>query len=187
MDLEDDPRRADEDEASESSDSDARYPFHDNHDDVPDPDEADIDGLDTGHDHTNSYGRHNYNGHPSVEGVFREFLGMVNGFGPPQNPPTDTSQGRDLPAPFGPFGPDNFDQANVRHETHTIRHPFGNGTASLTIVSGPAVLGGGPFGSPGAPGDPRPDPFQAYVYPVPAGFVCHLLFTILETKLTLVM
>lgn len=88
--------------------------------------------------------------------MLERFIDMILGFGPPRR----IAGGGGL-FPGSPGDQEHFGQPRIHQTTFTSR-PFGGGTTSITIVSGPS-----PGASPGAsPGDARGDPFLAYAQPL---------------------
>lgn len=143
-----DPRTLDNSSASPSPDL---RPFR--YDEDSDPEEADIeDHLDQhGFRHRRRVreGRGHIHPNPAVDPVLDRFIDMLQGFGSARGP-------RDADI-FPPRDDEPHVQQRRIHHT-TFRSGLGNGTASVTIFSGPAppAHGGMPPGGVG-----RIDPFQA--------------------------
>ena len=152
---ENDPRNDLEEPHRSSTSTSPEHPYHHRpFNDDSDPDEADIEEHMGPHGFT--YQRSVRNGPaggqphtPDVHAVMQQFMDMLHQMGPEQRP-----QGQQ---------PGQFGGSRVTHQTFTSS-PFGRGTASVTIFSGPAPTinrgdaGGGPF--PGPPGG-HGDPFQS--------------------------
>ncbi|KAM0557971.1 hypothetical protein ACHAPJ_005135 [Fusarium lateritium] len=148
IDPQNDPR--DFDHHSSASTSPEPHPYD------SDPDEADIDehtqhgfafrrSVRDGPDH------HHHD--PATGPLMRSFIDLLNGFRPPGpggngSFPSSPGEQPDEPQTFGPR----------IHRTTFTSGPFGGGTTSVTIVSGP--IHGSRGGPP--PAHPGTDPFQEY-------------------------
>ncbi|KAF5025482.1 hypothetical protein F66182_2458 [Fusarium sp. NRRL 66182] len=156
VDPENDPRDLNHHSSASTS------PEHNPYD--SDPEEADIEehtqhgftfrrSVRDGPDH------HHHHHDPGFEPVIGSFLNLVQGLGarrPGGNDSFPTSPG-ERPGPHEHFGPHI-------HRTTFTSGPFGTGTTSVTIVSGPV------HGSRGGPPPVHPgvDPFQEYAQPLPS-------------------
>ncbi|KAK7414247.1 hypothetical protein QQZ08_012550, partial [Neonectria magnoliae] len=145
-----DPR--DLDHHSSASTSPETAPLRFGNDDS-DPDEADIteqlgpNGFAYRRSVRDDPDHHHHN--PNVDPVLERFFDMVQGIGGPNH-----GHARPSIFPPGTINQEPFAQPRIQRTTFTSG-PFGGGTASVTIVSGPLTAD-----RPGAPGGPGPDPFQ---------------------------
>ncbi|KAI8656635.1 RING-type domain-containing protein [Fusarium sp. Ph1] len=160
IDPDNDPR--DLEHRSSASTSPEIGPFR-YHDDDSDPEEGNID------EHLGPHGfgfrrsvrdgpdPHHHN--PAVDPVLERFLDMIQGFAPSRRP---GGPGGSFPSSPGERPGDHDPFAPRIHRTTFTSGPFGGGTTSVTIVSGPI------HGSRGGPPMQGADPFQMYAQPPPS-------------------
>ncbi|RSL89424.1 hypothetical protein CEP51_001223 [Fusarium floridanum] len=155
IDPENDPRDLDHRSSASTSPEIGPYRYHD---DDSDPEEGNID------EHLGPHGfafrrsvrdgtdQHHHN--PAVDPVLERFLDMIQGFAPSRRPGGPGGPGGSFPSSPGERPGDHDPFAPRIHRTTFTSGPFGGGTTSVTIVSGPI------HGSRGGP-MPGADPFQA--------------------------